>query len=154
MQNGKLVQLVCVSTNETLIFFVLLACGSLLSVRQGVDMLSTRAVCGGRLDKKSLDIVQHQLLENGLDLGEIQECSLMDNERGGTFFLKFSTTEAVLRVWDRHCSWWAFEFAAQSEREVWALRLAEAAGVPVPSVMATGTMEQVSKLNPVWFLGL
>lgn len=107
-------------------------------------MFSTGGVFGGRLDKKSLDVVQHQLLENGLDLGEIQECSLMDNERGGTFFLKFSTAEAVLRVWDRHCSWWAFEFAQQSDREVWALRLAEAAGIPVPSVMATGTMEQVN----------
>ena len=82
---------------------------------------------------------------NGLDMGEIQECSLMDNDRGGTFFLKFANgSETVLRVWDRHCSWWAFEFAHQSEREVWAVRLAEAAGVPVPSVISTGTMEQVT----------
>ena len=103
---------------------------------------------GPRLDKSTLDRVQKQLVDNSVDVGEtILECSLIDNDRGGTFFVKFERLETVMRVWDTHCSWWDFDFKRQGERELTALQLASKAGVTCPEVLASGQVDLVRKIE-------
>lgn len=97
-----------------------------------------------RLDKATLDLVQKQLVDNGVDVGErVLECSLIDNDRGGTFYVKFERRETVMRVWDAHCSWWEFDFKRQGEREITALQLAKKTDLLCPQVLASGEVNMV-----------
>ncbi|XP_065178381.1 uncharacterized protein LOC135809051 [Sycon ciliatum] len=97
------------------------------------------------LDKGTLDQVHSQLTDKGVDPGTLKECSLIDNDRGGTFYLKYERLETVMRVWDSHCSWWSFEFERQGEREIMAIRLAQQTGVECPEVLISGQVELAGK---------